>query len=104
MIPSIMYNAGDTIQFAFTVDNTSLALRFSAASAPLPSGASAFANIVQVARTIGPLDGNIQLPQIDFKTMDIPTQMYIQQNTASKDQKFDEQNDLLQPVPYEKLR
>jgi len=55
------FNAGDTIQFAFTVDDTDLSLRTNAASAPLPSGASAFANIVQVARTLGPLDGNIQL-------------------------------------------
>ena len=55
------FNAGDTIQFAFTVDNTALALRFFPASAPLPSGASAIANIAQVARTLGPLDGNIQL-------------------------------------------
>jgi hypothetical protein len=55
------FNAGDTIQFAFTVDDTDLALRFAAASSPLPSGASAIANIAQVARTLGPLDGNIQL-------------------------------------------
>jgi hypothetical protein len=55
------FNAGDTIQFAFTVDNTNLSLRFAAASSPLPSGASAIANIAQVARTLGPLDGNIQL-------------------------------------------
>ena len=51
-----------------------------------------------------PSDNNIQLPPIDFKTMDVPTQMYIQQNTASKDQKFDEENNLMQPVKYEKLR
>ena len=51
-----------------------------------------------------PSDNNIQLPAIDFKTMDLPTQMYIQQNTASKDQKFDEENNLMQPVKYEKLR
>ena len=51
-----------------------------------------------------PLDNNIQLPPIDFKTMNIPTQMYIQQRTASKDQKFDEENNLMQPVKYEKLR
>lgn len=55
------FNAGDTIQFAFTVDNTNLSVRFAPASAPLPSGASAIANIAQVARTLGPLDGNIQL-------------------------------------------
>ena len=55
------FNAGDTIQFAFTVDNTNLSIRFAPASAPLPSGASAIANIAQVARTLGPLDGNIQL-------------------------------------------
>ena len=51
-----------------------------------------------------PLDNNIQLPPIDFKTMNIPTQMYIQQRTASKDQKFDEENNLMKPVKYEKLR
>ena len=51
-----------------------------------------------------PSDNNIQLPPIDFKTMDVPTQMYIQQNTASQDQKFDEENNLMQPVKYEKLR
>ena len=50
------------------------------------------------------LDNNIQLPEIDFKTMDVPTQMYIQQRTESKDQKFDEENNLMQPVKYEKLR
>ena len=51
-----------------------------------------------------PLDNNIQLPPIDFKTMNIATQMYIQQRTASKDQKFDEENNLMKPVKYEKLR
>jgi hypothetical protein len=51
-----------------------------------------------------PTDNNIQTPQIDFKTMDIETQMYIQQNTASKDQVFDEQNNLMKPEPYQKLR
>ena len=51
-----------------------------------------------------PLDNNIQLPPIDFKTMNIPTQMYIQQRTESKKQVFDEQNNLMQPVKYEKLR
>ena len=51
-----------------------------------------------------PSDNNIQLPAIDFKTMDLPTQMYIQQNTASKDQVFDEQNNLMKPEPYQKLR
>ena len=51
-----------------------------------------------------PSDNNIQLPAIDFKTMDLPTQMYIQQNTASKDQKFDEENNLMKPEPYQKLR
>ena len=55
------FNAGDTIEFAFTVDDTDLSLRFATASSPLPSGASAIANIAQVARTLGPLDGNIQL-------------------------------------------
>ena len=51
-----------------------------------------------------PSDNNIQLPPIDFKTMDVPTQMYIQQNTASKDQKFDEENNLMKSEPYQKLR
>ena len=51
-----------------------------------------------------PLDNNIQLPAIDFKTMNIETQMYIQQNTASKDQVFDEENNLMKPEPYQKLR
>jgi hypothetical protein len=51
-----------------------------------------------------PLDNNIQLPPIDFKTMDVPTQMYIQQRTESKNQVFDEENNLMQPVKYEKLR
>ena len=51
-----------------------------------------------------PFDNNIQLPPIDFKTMDVPTQMYIQQRTASKDQKFDEENNLMKPVSYQKLR
>ena len=51
-----------------------------------------------------PNDNNIQLPPIDFKTMDVPTQIYIQQRTASKDQKFDEENNLMKSVPYEKLR
>ena len=51
-----------------------------------------------------PLDNNIQLPPIDFKTMDVPTQMYIQQRTASKDQKFDEENNLMKPMSYQKLR
>ena len=51
-----------------------------------------------------PFDNNIQLPPIDFKTMDVPTQMYIQQRTASKDQKFDEENNSMKPVSYQKLR
>jgi hypothetical protein len=51
-----------------------------------------------------PLDNNIQLPPIDFKTMDVPTQMYIQQRTESKKQVFDEENNLMKPVPYQKLR
>jgi hypothetical protein len=51
-----------------------------------------------------PLDNNIQLPPIDFKTMDTATQMYIQQRTESKNQVFDEENNLMQPVKYEKLR
>ena len=51
-----------------------------------------------------PSDNNIQLPPIDFKTMDVPTQMYIQQRTESKNQVFDEENNLMQPVKYEKLR
>ena len=45
-----------------------------------------------------PSDNNIQLPAIDFKTMDVPTQMYIQQRTESKNQVFDEENNLMQPV------
>jgi hypothetical protein len=55
------FNAGDTIEFAFYVSSTNLRLTTAAASSPLPSKASAFANIAQVARTLGPLDGNIQL-------------------------------------------
>ena len=51
-----------------------------------------------------PSDNNIQLPPIDFKTMNIPTQMYIQQRTESKKQVFDEENNLMKPVKYEKLR
>ena len=46
----------------------------------------------------------VPLPPIDFQTMDVPTQMYIQQHTASKDQVFDEENNLMKPVKYEKLR
>ena len=63
-----------------------------------------FKNKPDVNLVDAPLDGNIQLPQIDFKTMDIPTQMYIQQNTASKDQVFDEENNVMKPEPYQKLR
>ena len=55
------FSAGDTIEFAFYVSSTDLRLTTAAASSPLPSKASAFANIAQVARTLGPLDGNIQL-------------------------------------------
>ena len=55
------FNAGDTIQFKFQVDDTDLSLGTIAAGSPAPSGASAFANIAQIARTLGPLDGNIQL-------------------------------------------
>ena len=51
-----------------------------------------------------PLDNNMQLPPIDFKTMNIPTQMYIQQRTESKKQVFDEENNLMKPEPYQKLR
>ena len=46
----------------------------------------------------------VPLPPIDFQTMNIPTQMYIQQRTESKNQVFDEQNNLMKPVKYEKLR
>jgi hypothetical protein len=55
------FSAGDTIEFAFYVSSTDLRLTTAAASSPLPSKASAIANIAQVARTLGPLDGNIQL-------------------------------------------
>ena len=51
-----------------------------------------------------PLDNKMQLPPIDFKNMNIATQMYIQQRTASKDQVFDEQNNLMKPTTYHKLR
>ena len=51
-----------------------------------------------------PLDNKMQLAPINFKTMNIPTQMYIQQNTASKDQKFDEENNSMKATPYQKLR
>ena len=59
---------------------------------------------VDLAQPETPLDNNIQLSPIDFKMMNVPTQMYIQQRTKSKDQKFDEENNLMQPVKYEKLR
>jgi hypothetical protein len=55
------FTAGDTIEFAFEVDDTDLSLGTVAAAGSAPTGASAFANIAQVARTLGPLDGNIQL-------------------------------------------
>ena len=46
----------------------------------------------------------MQLAPINFKTMNTATQMYIQQNTASKDQKFDEENNSMKATPYQKLR
>jgi hypothetical protein len=55
------FTAGDTIEFAFEVDDTDLSLGTIAASGSAPTGASAFANIAQVARTLAPLDGNIKL-------------------------------------------
>ena len=51
-----------------------------------------------------PLDNKMQLAPINFKTMNIPTQMYIQQNKASKEQKFDEENNSMKATPYQKLR
>jgi hypothetical protein len=55
------FTAGDTIEFAFEVNDTDLSLGNITAAGSAPTGASAFANIAQVARTLGPLDGNIQL-------------------------------------------
>ena len=46
--------------------------------------------------------GNILKP-IDFKTMTVAEQMYINKFTPPKDQKFDEENNKLKPVPYEKI-
>ena len=46
----------------------------------------------------------MQLAPINFKTMNIPTQMYIQQRTESKKQVFDEENNSMKPTPYQKLR
>ena len=51
-----------------------------------------------------PLDNKMQLAPINFKTMNIPTQMYIQQNTESKKQVFDEENNSMKSTPYQKLR
>ena len=51
-----------------------------------------------------PLDNKMQLAPIDFKKMNTATQMYIQYNTASKDQKFDEENNSMKATPYQKLR
>ena len=51
-----------------------------------------------------PSDNNMQLAPIDFKKMNVATQMYIQQRTASKDQKFDEENNSMKATPYQKLR
>ena len=53
--------ANDAIEFAFQVSNTDVRIQTTASSGTLPSGASAIANIAQVARTLAPLDGNIQL-------------------------------------------
>ena len=53
--------ANDAIEFAFVVNDTDLSLRTTASSGSIPTGASAWANIAQVARTLAPLDGNIQL-------------------------------------------
>ena len=52
----------------------------------------------------GLVQPQVPLPPIDFETMNIATQMYIQQNTPSKDQVFDEKNNLMKPVPYQQLR
>ena len=51
-----------------------------------------------------PSDNNMQLAPINFKTMNIPTQMYIQQRTESKKQVFDEENNSMKATPYQKLR
>jgi len=55
------FTNGDTIEFAFQVDDTDLSIALIPAVSPAPTGASAFANIAQIARTLAPLDGNIQL-------------------------------------------
>ena len=55
------FMAGDVIEFAFEVDDTDLSLANITAAGSAPTGASAFANIAQVAKTLAPLDGNIQL-------------------------------------------
>ena len=53
--------ANDAIEFCFQVSDTDLILRTNGSSGTIPTGASAWANIMQVARTLAPLDGNIQL-------------------------------------------
>ena len=55
------FTAGDIIEFAFEVNDTDLSLGTIGAGITAPTGASAFANIAQVARTLAPLDGNIKL-------------------------------------------
>jgi hypothetical protein len=53
--------ANDAIEFAFQTNNINVSLVTKGATGSVPTGASAFANIAQVARTLAPLDGNIQL-------------------------------------------
>ena len=53
--------ANDAIEFAFQVSNINVVIQTTASAGTLPSLASAIANIAQVARTLSPLDGNIQL-------------------------------------------
>ena len=53
--------ANDAIEVAFQVSNINVVLETTAPSGTRPAQSSAFANIMQVARTLAPLDGNIQL-------------------------------------------
>jgi len=55
------YNANDVIEFAFEVNEVALNIQAVASNGVHPSGSSAIANVVQVARTLAPLDSNIQL-------------------------------------------
>ncbi len=58
-------------------------------------------NLVQT-----PLHYNMQLTpiNINFKTNNVPTQMYTQQRTECKKEVFDEENNSMKSTPYQKLR